>query len=214
MSLSQSNDADELPPAKAKRFPARTPWADQSSSQEWRGNEEEAEPSECPSLNGSHDDEEPTGNRIAMIGGSDDEKAPKTKRVRKSDDDPVELEEGIIPGAANLRLWRFVGNRIARQAIQHGLKIDTNSVNGRNICDELINLEDMDEVINMRVKGFKNSGVVGACFNKRALTFGEETIDQFREYMSIYCHDQAYCHFSKELIQNLEKYWYNSQRKS
>ena len=123
-------------------------------------------------------------------------------------------KEGIIPGAANLRLWRFVGNRVARQAIQHGLKIDSNSVNGRNICDELINIEDMDKVINKRVKDFKNSGVVGASFNKRALTYAEETIDQFREYMSIYCHDQAYCHFSKELIQNLEKYWYNSQRKN
>ena len=28
-------------------------------------------------------------------------------------------KEGIIPGAANLRLWRFVGNRTARQAIHH-----------------------------------------------------------------------------------------------
>ena len=117
-------------------------------------------------------------------------------------------KEGIIPGAANLRLWRFIGNRAARQAIQHGLKIESNSANGKYMCDELIDINNMDKVINQRVKEFKNSGVVGASFNKRALVLGEESINQFREYMSIYCHDQAYCHFSKDLINNLEKYWH------
>ena len=71
----------------------------------------------------------------------------------------------------------------------------------------------MDKVINQRVKEFKNSGVVGAAFNKRALTLGEESINQFREYMSIYCHDQAYCHFSKDLINNLEKYWHKAHKR-
>ena len=123
-------------------------------------------------------------------------------------------KEGIIPGAANLRLWRFVGNRIARQAILHGLKIESNSHNGKKICDELIDSNDMDYVIEKRVKDFQNSGVVGATFNKRALTLGEENINQFREYMSIYCHDQAYCHFSNELIDNLEKYWYKIKSKN
>ena len=123
-------------------------------------------------------------------------------------------KEGIIPGAANLRLWRFIGNRAARQAIQHGLKIQSNSANGKNICDELIDINDMDKVIDQRVKEFKNSGVVGAAFNKRALTLGEESINQFREYMSIYCHDQAYCHFSKDLINNLEKYWHKAHKKT
>ena len=123
-------------------------------------------------------------------------------------------KEGIIPGAANLRLWRFVGNRTARQAIQHGLKIETNSINGNKICDELIDIEDMDKVIDKRVKDFKNSGVVGAAYNKRALTLGEESINQFRAYMSVYCHDQAYCHFSKDLVSNLEKYWHKAKDKN
>ena len=123
-------------------------------------------------------------------------------------------KEGIIPGAANLRLWRFVGNRVARQAVQHGLKLEANSINGKKICDELIDVDDMDYIIDKRVKEFKKSGVVGATFNKRALVLGEENINQFREYMSIYCHDQAYCHFSNELILNLEKYWYKNRAKS
>ena len=33
-------------------------------------------------------------------------------------------KEGIIPGAANLRLSRFIGDRIARQAIMAGRRLD------------------------------------------------------------------------------------------
>ena len=94
------------------------------------------------------------------------------------------------------------------------MKLEANSINGKKICDELIDVNEMDNVINNRVQEFKNSGLVGASFNKRALTLGEENINQFREYMSIYCHDQAYCHFSKELISNLEKYWYKIRSKN
>ena len=121
-------------------------------------------------------------------------------------------KEGIIPGAANLRLWRYVGNRVARQAIQHGLTIYADSFNGNNICDDLIDLKDMDNSLINTVSDFKNSGVVGATFNKRALTLGEESIDSFRKYMAIYCHDQAYCHFSDELVSNLEKYWHKAKK--
>ena len=47
-------------------------------------------------------------------------------------------KEGIIPGAANLRLPRFVGPRIARQAILMGRRIDCDSPEGRMICDEVV----------------------------------------------------------------------------
>ncbi len=47
-------------------------------------------------------------------------------------------KEGIIPGFANLRLPRFVGDRIARQAIQYERRIDCDSPEGRLICDEIV----------------------------------------------------------------------------
>src|SRR6202012_4151628 len=40
-------------------------------------------------------------------------------------------KEGIIPGAANLRLWRFTGDRIARQAILYGRRLDCETPGGR-----------------------------------------------------------------------------------
>lgn len=119
-------------------------------------------------------------------------------------------KEGIIPGAANLRLWRFVGDRTARQAIQNGLTIKADSEKGKLICDEVVSNKDIDKALNRTINAYCNSGVVGAAFNRRALRLGQESIDNFREYMSLYCHDQAYCHFSKELINNLEKFWLKS----
>ena len=39
-------------------------------------------------------------------------------------------KEGIIPGFANLRLPRFVGDRLARQAIQYERRFDCDSPEG------------------------------------------------------------------------------------
>jgi hypothetical protein len=40
-------------------------------------------------------------------------------------------KEGIIPAMANLRLPRFVGDRLARQAIMYGRRINCDSPEGR-----------------------------------------------------------------------------------
>src|SRR5438270_12111182 len=47
-------------------------------------------------------------------------------------------KESIIPGAANLRLDRFVGARIARQAVLAELRIECDSPQGRPVCDEIL----------------------------------------------------------------------------
>src|SRR5260370_18604412 len=43
-------------------------------------------------------------------------------------------KEGIIPAMANLRLARFVGDRIARQAIIYERRIECDSHVGRIVC--------------------------------------------------------------------------------
>ena len=121
-------------------------------------------------------------------------------------------KEGIIPGMANLRLWRFTGDRIARQAIQNGLTINSNSPEGKLICDEIIKQDSMDKSLLKTISAYTNSGVVGASSNRRAFRVGQESLDTFRKYMSTYCHDQAYCHFSDALIKNLENYWNAASR--
>jgi enoyl-CoA hydratase/carnithine racemase len=122
-------------------------------------------------------------------------------------------KEGIIPGAANLRLPRFVGPRLARQAIMMGRRFDCDSAEGRMICDEVVPPGEVDATITRVVEDFTGSGMVSAAGNRRAFRVGEEPLDLFRRYMAVYCREQAYCHFSPALIANLEKHWNAAQRK-
>jgi thioesterase DpgC len=116
-------------------------------------------------------------------------------------------KEGIIPGAANLRLWRFTGDRIARQAILYGRRLDCDTPEGRLICDEIAAPSDIDGALERVVDGFTSSGVVSAAGNRRAFRVAEEPLDAFRRYMAVYAREQALCHFSPALIANLERNW-------
>jgi thioesterase DpgC len=122
-------------------------------------------------------------------------------------------KEGIIPGAANLRLTRFVGARIARQAIMMGRRLDCDSPEGRMICDKVVPPAEMERALAGVIDDFTGSGVVSASGNRRAFRVGEEPLDDFRRYMAVYAREQAYCHFSPALIANLEKHWNAAQRK-
>jgi len=116
-------------------------------------------------------------------------------------------KEGIIPGAANLRLPRFVGDRIARQAVMAELRIECDSPEGRLVCDEVVAQEAMDAAIERVVGRLTGSGVVSAASNRRAFRVAQEPFDLFRAYFAAYAIEQAYCHFSPALIANLEQHW-------
>src|SRR5579885_2072000 len=122
-------------------------------------------------------------------------------------------KEGIIPGAANLRLPRFTGDRIARQAILYGRRLDCDTPEGRLICDEIAAPASLDAALDTVIDGFTSSGVVSAAGNRRALRVSEEPLDLFRRYMAVYAREQAYCHFSPALIANLERHW-NAQNRA
>jgi thioesterase DpgC len=122
-------------------------------------------------------------------------------------------KEGIIPGAANLRFPRFVGPRIARQAIMMGKRIDCDSAEGRMVCDLVVPPGEVELAVTKVCDDFTSSGVVSAASNRRAFRVGEEPLDTFRKYMAVYAREQAYCHFSPALIANLEKHWNAANRK-
>jgi (3,5-dihydroxyphenyl)acetyl-CoA 1,2-dioxygenase len=122
-------------------------------------------------------------------------------------------KEGIIPGAANMRLPRFTGDRIARQAIQYERRLECDSPEGRLICDEIVEPGEMDAALERVVAGFTNSGVVSAAGNRRAFRVTQEPLDMCRAYFAVYAREQAYCHFSPALIGNLERYWNAQSRK-
>jgi len=122
-------------------------------------------------------------------------------------------KEGTIPGFANLRLPRFTGDRIARQAILYDRRLICDSADGRLICDEIAPVAEMDAAIDRVVDGLTSAGAVSAIGNRRALRVGLESLDLFRRYASVYAREQAYCHFSPALIANLERNWDARNRK-
>ncbi len=122
-------------------------------------------------------------------------------------------KEGIIPGAANLRLPRFVGGRLARDAIMRGRQFECASPEGRLICDEIVEPGEMDAAIDRTVSSLTESGVVSAVGNRRAFRVTQEPIEAFLRYAALYTHEQADCHFSPVLVSNLERYW-NAQHRT
>jgi (3,5-dihydroxyphenyl)acetyl-CoA 1,2-dioxygenase len=121
-------------------------------------------------------------------------------------------KEGIIPGMANLRLPRFVGDRLARQAIMYGRRINCDS-RGRLICDEIAPPDQIDGALIEVVENLTNSGIVSAVGNRRQFRIGQEPLDLFRKYLALFAKEQALCHFSNGLISNLERFW-NAQSRT
>src|SRR5262245_38840351 len=101
---------------------------------------------------------------------------------------------------ANLRLSRFLGDRLAHQAIMCGRRIDCGSLEGRLICDEIAPADRMDAALVQAVEDLTSSGIVSAVGNRRQFRIGQEPLDLFRRYLALYAKEQAYCHFSDVLI--------------
>lgn len=121
-------------------------------------------------------------------------------------------KEGIIPGPANLRLTRFVGDRAARQLIMNDRRIDCDQPDGALLCDEVVPPERIDAALEDVIVRMTTSGVVSSSSNRSALRIAQEPLDLFRQYMAVYAREQAYCHFSPALIRNLETFWNAAER--
>jgi len=121
-------------------------------------------------------------------------------------------KEGIIPGASNLRLPRFVGDRAARQAILSGREWTAGEPDAALLCDEVVEPGEMDRALAARIDALTNSGLVNAAANRSALRAGQEPVDLFREYMATFAVEQARCHLSPALVRNLEVHWNARER--
>lgn len=123
-------------------------------------------------------------------------------------------KEGIIPGASNLRLPRFVGDRAARQAIFSGREWIAGEPDAEQLCDEVVRAEDLDAALDARIEALTSSGLVSAVANRRAIRVGQEPLDLYREYMSLYAREQAHCQLSPQLVRNLEQNWNAAGRRT
>jgi (3,5-dihydroxyphenyl)acetyl-CoA 1,2-dioxygenase len=115
-------------------------------------------------------------------------------------------KEGIIPGNANQRLQRFVGERVARQAImfERVFKVGKRPT---DLCDRAVEPGAMDAAIADDAEQLTSSGVAASAANRKMLRLGQEPLDQFRRYMAVYAREQSRCMYEPALIDNLEKNW-------
>ncbi|MFN0070427.1 MAG: enoyl-CoA hydratase/isomerase family protein [Chloroflexota bacterium] len=116
-------------------------------------------------------------------------------------------KEGIIPGAANLRLPRLVGDRMARRGILFDQPFPVVSDGGRLLCDDVVPFGGMDQAITQVCERLSSSGLVSVSGNRKAIRVAQEPLSVFQSYMATYAREQVLCHVSSALSANLEQHW-------
>ena len=97
-------------------------------------------------------------------------------------------QEGIIPGAANLRLSRVAGARLARQVILGGRRIAATDPDARLLVDEVVPPEQMDAAVERTLTRLRGDAVVA---NRRMINLAEEPPDELRRYLAEFALEQA-----------------------
>ena len=97
-------------------------------------------------------------------------------------------QEGIIPGAANLRLGRIAGARLSRQVILGGRRIMATDPEARLLVDEVVPPADLDAAVERSLARLSGDAVVA---NRRMINVAEEPLDGLREYLAEFALEQA-----------------------
>jgi thioesterase DpgC len=96
--------------------------------------------------------------------------------------------EGIVPGAANLRLARLVGGRGARRIILSGAKIWASEPAAAFVFDEVVESKAIDDTVDAAARRLSSPAVVP---NRHMLHLAEEPVDAFRAYLAEFSLQQA-----------------------
>lgn len=122
-------------------------------------------------------------------------------------------KEGFIPGAANLRLPRLVGIKLAREGIFFERAFQADTPEGRMICDAIVPAEKMDAAIESDALQLVQAGMTSAVANRKALRVAQEPLSIYRRYMATYARQQCLCLYDPRLIDNLERNWKPASRR-
>ncbi len=115
--------------------------------------------------------------------------------------------EGIIPGAAGLRLPSYTGLSLARRSIMFDEQWPADSAAGRLLVDDLVERDEVGDAISAAAEKLLAMGPVSVIANRRALRAAQEPLAAFRAFMSVYAIEQGRCLTSEALVKNLERTW-------
>jgi (3,5-dihydroxyphenyl)acetyl-CoA 1,2-dioxygenase len=106
-------------------------------------------------------------------------------------------QEGIVPGAANLRLGRATGPRLARQVILTGRRIQAREPEAALLFDEVVEPPELDAEIAASLERLDSPAVVA---NRAMLNLADEPPAAFRAYMAEFAVQQAFRLYSDDVI--------------
>ncbi|MFI7504825.1 (3,5-dihydroxyphenyl)acetyl-CoA 1,2-dioxygenase DpgC [Streptomyces sp. NPDC049687] len=106
-------------------------------------------------------------------------------------------QEGIVPGAGNLRLGRHTGSRLARRILLSGAKVRACSPQAPLLFDEVVEPEAMDSALEAAVRRLGSPAVEA---NRRILHAVEEPDEAFRAYMAEFALEQALRLYGADVI--------------
>ncbi|WP_370146559.1 (3,5-dihydroxyphenyl)acetyl-CoA 1,2-dioxygenase DpgC [Kitasatospora sp. GAS206B] len=121
-------------------------------------------------------------------------------RVLAAADSYVSLpaaQEGIVPGAGNLRLGRLAGGRVSRQVVLWGRRIHATEPDAGLLLDEVVEPDRMDRAVAESLERLDSPAVVT---NRRMLNLAEEPPEHFRQYMAEFAVQQALRLYSQDVI--------------
>ncbi|MFF9179056.1 (3,5-dihydroxyphenyl)acetyl-CoA 1,2-dioxygenase DpgC [Streptomyces sp. NPDC014793] len=118
-------------------------------------------------------------------------------------------QEGIVPGAANLRLTRFTGSRLARRLILGGQRIRALDREAALVCDEVVAPEEVDAAVERATHALDNPAVVA---NRHMLNHAEESPEAFRRYLAEFAFIQANRLYDMDVLDKLRRTWSASRR--
>ncbi|RSN59700.1 enoyl-CoA hydratase [Streptomyces sp. WAC 04229] len=112
-------------------------------------------------------------------------------------------KEGIIPGAANLRLTRSLGPRTARQVILGGRRLWASEPDARLLIDEVAEPADLDDAIERALQRLSGEAVLA---NRRMLNLSDEPPEEFRRYMAEFALQQALRLYGADVIDKVGRF--------
>jgi (3,5-dihydroxyphenyl)acetyl-CoA 1,2-dioxygenase len=112
-------------------------------------------------------------------------------------------QEGIVPGAANFRLTRCAGPRLARQIILEGRRIRASEPAARLLVDEVVEPADMDEAIERSIDRLAGAAVSA---NRHMLNLADESPDEFRRYMAEFAVQQALRLYGEDVLGKVSRF--------
>jgi (3,5-dihydroxyphenyl)acetyl-CoA 1,2-dioxygenase len=112
-------------------------------------------------------------------------------------------QEGIVPGAANLRLGRAGGPRLARQIILSGRRVWAHEPDARFLCDEVVDPAAVGDAARAAAERLAAPAVRA---NRRMLNLAEEPVDALRAYLAEFALEQALRLYSPDVLDKVARF--------